>query len=87
VQERLGAGLRAALAAAGRRPAIVCTGAALAFLTGGQVHIPVWVDRACLGWLWRLCAEPRRLWRRTLLALGLAPLVWRHRERLPPLRA
>jgi len=80
VQERLGLGLRSRLAA---RPGILCLGAAIAFLTGGQVAIPVWADRFYLGWLFRLASNPRKFWRRYWDALRLAPLLWRWRERLP----
>jgi UDP-N-acetyl-D-mannosaminuronic acid transferase (WecB/TagA/CpsF family) len=80
VQERLGLGLRARLT---NRPGILCLGAAIAFLTGGQVAIPVWADRFFLGWLFRLASNPRKFWRRYRDALRLAPLLWRWRERLP----
>lgn len=80
VQERLGHGLRGQLAG---RPGILCLGAAIAFLTGGQVSIPVWADRFMLGWLFRLASSPRKFWRRYWDALYLAPLLWRWRERLP----
>lgn len=85
VQERLGLALRADLAARGDRPAILCLGAAIAFLTGGQVAIPVWADRLFLGWLFRLLSSPRKYWRRYWDALRLAPVLWRWRDRLPTL--
>lgn len=75
VQERLGHGLRQRLS---YRPGIFCLGAAIAFLSGMQVGIPVWVDRARLGWLWRTCSKPRLYGLRYLRALPLARLVWRH---------
>jgi exopolysaccharide biosynthesis WecB/TagA/CpsF family protein len=84
VQERLGCTLRAQLP---YRPGILCLGAAIAFLTGGQVNIPPWADRLVLGWLFRLLSNPRRFWRRYWEALRLAPLLWRCRERLPELAA
>ncbi len=83
VQERLGHYLRGQLS---YRPAILCLGAALAFLTGAQVHIPPWVDRAGLGWLWRIGADPGRYSRRYLRATRLAWLVLRHGTDAPPLR-
>lgn len=82
VQERLGLALRAELA---YRPGILCLGAAIAFLTGGQANIPPWADRLMLGWLLRLASSPRKFWRRYWDALRLAPLLRRHRDRLPPL--
>lgn len=83
VQERLGLGLRDQLAI---RPGILCLGAAIAFLTGGQVPIPVWADKLVLGWLFRLASNPRKYWRRYWEALALALILTRHRDRLPPLK-
>ena len=84
VQERVGLMLRARLTSA--RPSILCLGAAIAFLTGGQAAIPPWADKLILGWLLRLLSSPRKFWRRYWDALGLARLLWRNRERLPALR-
>ena len=80
VQERLGHALRGQLS---YRPGILCLGAAIAFLTGGQAAIPPWADKLMLGWLLRLSSNPRKFWRRYWEALRLAPLLWRYRERLP----
>ena len=74
VQERLGLALRDALEF---RPAVVCTGAALAFVTGRQARIPVWADRLMLGWLLRCLWSPRRFVPRYLRALRLVPLLLR----------
>ncbi len=73
-QERLGLALRDAL---DYRPAILCTGAAIAFLTGRQASIPVWVDRLMLGWLARCLWSPRRFVPRYLRSLRLVPLLLR----------
>ena len=84
VQERLGLMLRAQL----KTPtSILCLGAAIAFLSGGQANIPPWADRMVLGWLMRLVSNPRKFWRRYWEALALVSLLWRHRDRLPPLAA
>ena len=84
VQERLGLILRARL----HHPtSILCLGAAIAFLSGGQANIPPWADRLILGWLLRLASNPRKFWRRYWEALALVALLWRHRDRLPPLAA
>jgi len=56
VQERLGLFLKNNLE---YRPTILCTGAALAFLSGEQVRIPSWVDRFYLGWLLRCFFAPQ----------------------------
>jgi UDP-N-acetyl-D-mannosaminuronic acid transferase (WecB/TagA/CpsF family) len=82
-QERLGLFLKRNLA---YRPAIHCIGAAIAFLSGDQVHIPVWADRFYLGWLFRSLAEPKRYIPRYWSAFKLLPLMLRHRDQLPDLK-
>jgi N-acetylglucosaminyldiphosphoundecaprenol N-acetyl-beta-D-mannosaminyltransferase len=82
VQEPLGFYLRRSL---GYKPAIICTGAAIAFLTGRQANIPGWVDALGLGWLARVFDDPRRFVPRYLRAAGLAKLVLQHKGRMPPL--
>jgi UDP-N-acetyl-D-mannosaminuronic acid transferase (WecB/TagA/CpsF family) len=82
-QERLGLYLKRNLAYC---PAIHCIGAAIAFLSGDQVHIPVWADRFYLGWLFRSIAEPKRYVPRYWGAFKLLPLLLRHRDRLPDLK-
>ncbi len=79
-QERLGAYLKAHLS---YLPAMHCIGAAIAFLSGDQVHIPVWADRLYLGWLFRCLSSPKRYVPRYLSAPRLLPLLWRYRGRLP----
>jgi UDP-N-acetyl-D-mannosaminuronic acid transferase (WecB/TagA/CpsF family) len=83
-QERLGLYLKRNLA---YRPAIHCIGAAIAFLSGDQVHIPVWADRFYLGWLFRCLSDPKRYVPRYLHAFQLFPLIRRYRDRLPDLKA
>ena len=46
---------------------ILCVGAALDFAAGITKRAPDLMQRAGLEWLWRLCREPRRLWKRYLL--------------------
>ena len=79
-QERLGLYLKQNL---NYLPAIHCIGAAIAFLSGDQVHIPAWADRMYLGWLYRSISEPRRYVPRYWKARRLLPLLLRYRERLP----
>lgn len=67
------------------RPAIHCIGAALGFLTGDQVRIPGWADRSYVGWLFRLIAQPRVFIPRFWSARRLPWLIWKYRDRLPPL--
>jgi UDP-N-acetyl-D-mannosaminuronic acid transferase (WecB/TagA/CpsF family) len=83
-QERLGLYLKRNLS---YRPAIHCIGAAIAFLSGDQVHIPVWADKYYLGWLLRSLAEPKRYIPRYWDARKLLALMLRHRSRLPDLKA
>src|ERR1700759_4557056 len=68
------------------RPAIHCIGAAIAFLSGDQVHIPVWADKFYLGWLFRSLAEPKRYIPRYWDARKLLAIMLRNRSRLPDLR-
>ena len=88
VQERLGLWLREQYQRQGRPcPAIVCTGAAIGFLSGNQVTIPKWADRLYLGWLFRCIHEPSKFIPRYWNALPLAYLIARYGANLPPLRA
>ena len=45
-------------------PVMVGVGAAFDFLAGAKRQAPPWMQRNGLEWLFRLCSEPRRLWRR-----------------------
>jgi UDP-N-acetyl-D-mannosaminuronic acid transferase (WecB/TagA/CpsF family) len=83
-QERLGLYLKRNLA---YRPAIHCIGAAIAFLSGDQVHIPVWADKFYLGWLFRSLAEPKRYIPRYWDARKLLAIMLRNRSRLPELKS
>lgn len=80
IQERLGFYLKENLS---YPPAIHCVGAAIAFLSGDQVRIPVWADQMGLGWLWRSVSNPRRFVPRYWDARHLVPLMLRYRDRLP----
>jgi UDP-N-acetyl-D-mannosaminuronic acid transferase (WecB/TagA/CpsF family) len=83
-QERLGLYLKRNLS---YLPAIHCIGAAIAFLSGDQVHIPVWADKFYLGWLFRSLSEPKRFIPRYWAAFRLFPLMLRNRANLPALRS
>jgi len=74
VQERLGYFLKTHL---DYQPGIICTGAAIAFLTGKQVEIPGIVDRLYLGWLMRCLSKPSVYVPRYLGALRLVGMVWK----------
>ena len=48
-------------------PVMIGVGAAFPFHTGTLKQAPKWMQKSGLEWLFRLCVEPRRLWRRYLL--------------------
>lgn len=49
-------------------PAVsIGVGASLDFVAGRLRRAPAWMSRVGLEWLFRLCQEPRRLWRRYLV--------------------
>lgn len=83
-QERLGLYLKQNL---NYLPSIHCIGAAIAFLSGDQVYIPVWADKFYLGWLFRSLSEPKRYIPRYWDARKLLFLMLRHRSQLPALKA
>ena len=77
VQERLGFFLISHLS---YRPAIICTGGAIAFLSSRQVGIPVWADRLMLGWIFRILHSPVGFSPRIWKGLRLVPMVMRARK-------
>ena len=79
-QEKLGLYLKRNLKPV---PAIHCIGAAIAFLSGDQVQIPMWADRFYVGWLFRCISEPKRYVPRYWSARKLIGLMLRYRQRLP----
>ena len=83
-QERLGLYIKQNL---DYLPAIHCIGAAIAFLSGDQVHIPVFADKFYLGWLYRCLSEPKRYVPRYWEARKLLGLMLKYRSELPPLQA
>jgi N-acetylglucosaminyldiphosphoundecaprenol N-acetyl-beta-D-mannosaminyltransferase len=46
---------------------LIGVGAAFDFLSGRVAQAPRWMQRGGLEWFFRLCTEPRRLWRRYLV--------------------
>jgi N-acetylglucosaminyldiphosphoundecaprenol N-acetyl-beta-D-mannosaminyltransferase len=48
-------------------PLMVGIGASLDFIAGNKRRAPRVFQKAGLEWFWRLCTEPRRLWRRYLV--------------------
>lgn len=60
-----------------RRGVFLAVGDAFEVLAGRRRMAPAWMQKAGLGWLFRLWQEPRRLWRRYLVynTLFIAALV------------
>jgi N-acetylglucosaminyldiphosphoundecaprenol N-acetyl-beta-D-mannosaminyltransferase len=79
-QEALGLYLKRNL---DHHPGIHCIGAAIAFLSGDQVRIPVWADKLYLGWAFRCLSNPVRHIPRYWRARKLISLLLRYRSRLP----
>ena len=50
-----------------KAPVLLAVGAAFNFHAGTVPQAPLWMRRSGLEWLFRLAAEPRRLWRRYLI--------------------
>ena len=80
VQERLGLFLQSRVK---KGTTILCTGAALAFLSGEQVKIPMWADHFFVGWAFRCMANPRIFIPRYFKATKLIYLLARYGSRLP----
>ena len=80
VQERLGLFLKRQL---DYRPGIHCIGAAIAFLSGEQVRIPMWADLFFLGWLFRSVSAPRKFLPRYWKARKLVGIMRKYRDRMP----
>lgn len=43
---------------------MIGVGAAFDFISGEKKHAPKWVQKSGMEWLFRLCSEPKRLWKR-----------------------
>ncbi len=80
-QEVLGHWLRAHL---DYRPAIICIGAAIAFLSGQQANIPPWADRIYIGWFLRILADPKNFIPRYWKARKLKSILQTYGETAPP---
>ena len=48
-------------------PVMIGVGAAFDFLSGVKKQAPRWMRKSGLEWFFRLCCEPRRLWKRYLI--------------------
>jgi UDP-N-acetyl-D-mannosaminuronic acid transferase (WecB/TagA/CpsF family) len=76
-QEKLGLFIKNKLSYS---PAIICTGAALAFKTGRQVNIPVIIDKLYLGWLFRCFSNPKLFIPRYLKGFSLIKIILQFKE-------
>jgi N-acetylglucosaminyldiphosphoundecaprenol N-acetyl-beta-D-mannosaminyltransferase len=79
-QERLGLFLKQKLSF---KPAIICTGAALAFLSGQQAKIPMWADHLFIGWFLRCIHQPKTFIPRYLKAFKLIYLLFKYGNNHP----
>ncbi len=66
-------------------PVMVGIGAAFDFISGIKPQAPRWMQNMGLEWFFRLCCEPRRLWRRYLIGniLFIGYIIrdsWQHRK-------
>ena len=75
VQEVLGLYIKNHFEDKSYKPIIICTGAAVAFLTGSQARIPSFVDKIYLGWLARCFSNPRVFIPRYLSGFKLFRLI------------
>lgn len=66
-QERWMAGFRSRLEA----PVLIGVGAAFDMHSGRVRQAPEWIRRSGFEWFFRLCMEPRRLWRRYLTSIPI----------------
>jgi N-acetylglucosaminyldiphosphoundecaprenol N-acetyl-beta-D-mannosaminyltransferase len=63
-------------------PSILCTGAAIAFLTASQAPISPLMDNLHLGWLLRCLRAPRTFVPRYWRAFPLIPLIAKHKNEI-----
>lgn len=76
IQEKLGFYLKKNLK---QETKIICTGAAIAFLTGLQAKIPNIIDKIYLGWLARIFFNPKLYLVRYLFAFKLFAILFKSR--------
>ena len=55
-------------------PVMIGVGAAFDFLAGTKPQAPAWMRGIGLEWFFRLCCEPKRLWKRYLI--GNSRFIW-----------
>lgn len=63
-------------------PVSLCLGASLDFAAGNVKRAPRWMQNCGLEWLYRLCKEPKRLFRRYLIDdIQIFRLAWKYRKK------
>jgi N-acetylglucosaminyldiphosphoundecaprenol N-acetyl-beta-D-mannosaminyltransferase len=63
-------------------PVFMGVGGTFEMVSGMVSRAPVWMQKAGLEWFYRLCLEPRRMWRRYLIGnLTFAAVIVRQRAR------
>ena len=72
IQEKLGFYLKTKL---NYKPNIICTGAAIAFLTKQQAYIPSFIDKFYLGWFFRIIFNPRAYFTRYFNSFKLFKII------------
>lgn len=77
-QEKLGLYLKNNLP---YKPAVICTGAALAFKTGRQVKVTDWMDKLFVGWLARCISNPKLYIPRYFSAFKLIGLILKYKDK------
>jgi N-acetylglucosaminyldiphosphoundecaprenol N-acetyl-beta-D-mannosaminyltransferase len=55
---------------------LIGVGAAFDFFAGSVKRAPLWMQKSGLEWFYRLCSEPRRLWKRYLVSNSLFIWYW-----------
>lgn len=55
---------------------LIGVGAAFDFFAGTVKRAPLWMQKSGLEWFYRLCSEPRRLWKRYLVTNSLFVWYW-----------
>ena len=75
-QEKLGAYLKKQIKF---KTNIICTGAAISFLTGEQAAIPNLIDKLYLGWFFRIIFSPKDYFMRYFNAIALIKLLLKNK--------
>ena len=65
----------------------LCVGAAFDFHAGKKKIAPAWMQKRGLEWLYRLCSEPKRLWKRYLVTNSIFVMLAVREMLLSPRRS